>query len=300
MHCLKCQKPVKPKETCYGMHEICFGSWFQVSPRARFTDLARMSSTLDTGIDITPKNSSFFQGTFKKYSAVLEDRSFILKMRQPMDAPELPEVEYLCNQIAALLTIPVAKFYIIYFEDDLVFVTENFIQNNIPMDLHHFACFRKSTEHNCKDLIAMIGQYSKQPHDIQTFVKTTLFDALVGNHDRHGRNLGFVATPHQMVLSPIYDNVSYLGLESGKMLKADFNPKGKISTQNSEEPTMQDYVLEFKKLGFLEDVLCFYTMIKMEAIKNLVEQSFCSEAMKEALQKLILKRYRELKDALKT
>ena len=46
----------------------------------------------------------------------------------------------------------------------------------------------------------------------------------------------------------IYDNVSYLSLEKGNMLKADFNPTGKISTSETQEPSMGDYVKELKKV----------------------------------------------------
>lgn len=34
------------------------------------------------------------------------------------------------------------------------------------------------------------------------------------------------------------------------MLKADFNPTGKIGTQNTYDPSMRDYVLELNRLGY--------------------------------------------------
>lgn len=36
-------------------------------------------------------------------------------MRESTEAPELPEVEYLCNQIARTLSLPVPEFYYIDF-----------------------------------------------------------------------------------------------------------------------------------------------------------------------------------------
>lgn len=91
-------------------------------------------------------------------------------------------------------------------------------------------------------------------YDVNVLINTILFDALIGNHDRHGRNLALIVTSVSSVLSPIYDNVSYLSLEKGNMLKADFNPTGKISTQSTYEPSMKDYVVELKRLGYKENL----------------------------------------------
>jgi hypothetical protein len=99
-------------------------------------------------------------------------------------------------------------------------------------------------------------------------------------------------------LSPIYDNVSYLSLESGNMLKADFNPTGKISTSATLEPGMRDYVIELKKLGFRDDIQEFYKSVKLPQIYQLIDESFCSTLMKEAIKTLIKKRFSELENEL--
>src|SRR5439155_10133966 len=162
------------------------------------------------------------------------------------EAPELTEVEYLCNQIGKILEIPVADFYFIDFNGDKVFVTKNFIKNGAPIDLQHIYHFRSDDQHNCETLTKLIAQKTQRPHDVLIFIRTILFDALIGNHDRHGRNLAFIVSAKNIVLSPIYDNVSYLSLEEGQMLKADFNPTGKISTSETREPNMRSYVKELK------------------------------------------------------
>jgi hypothetical protein len=98
MQCLKCLDPLK-NEIRYGMHADCFAKWFGVKKNAEFIGLQNISTSSSSGRDFTPQNNSFFQGKFKKYSAELEKRSYILKMRQTQ-VPELPDVEYLCNKIA--------------------------------------------------------------------------------------------------------------------------------------------------------------------------------------------------------
>jgi hypothetical protein len=240
-----------------------------------------------------PQNDSFFHGKFKKYSAELHGTSYILKMRQK-DAPQLPEVEYLCNQIGKYLGIAVAEFYYITFYGEKVFVTKNFIKPGAPVDLQHIYHFRKDEQHSCEGIIHVIAQKTQRPNDLRMFIKTLLFDALIGNSDRHGRNIAFITTANSTVLSPIYDNVSYLSLEDGEMLKANFNPTGKISTHETYEPSMCDYVKELKRLGHIDDVQTFYRSIKLTQIIQMVDDSFCNALMKEALKALIKKRFGEL------
>ncbi len=299
MICLRCRLAIKKTDSeHYGLHTSCFGEWFDVPRSCEFMELQRKTNTPSSdGENASPENSSFFQGKFKKYSAVLNHDAYILKMGQK-DAPELPAVEYLCNQIGKALAIPVAQFYFILFENDYVFVTKNFIQPNNPADLQHIYHFRANDRHDCESLIHTIFKTTRQPHDVSVFIHTILFDALIGNHDRHGRNLGFIVTPHHMSLSPIYDNVSYLSLESGNMLKADFNPTGKIATQKSNEPSMRDYVEELKRLGYQKEIENFYHKINLMDIFKLIDESFCTELMKAAIKKLIQKRFEELKNAL--
>lgn len=298
MNCLKCRLQIDhPSSAHYGLHPDCFTEWFKAPKTAEFVSLQRRSSTSEQSANQTPQNTSFFHGKFKKYSADLDGQSYILKMRQD-EAPELPEVEYLCNQIGKLLGVSVAEFYFIDFHGDRTFVTKNFIKPGAPIDLQHIYHFRSGDKHSCEGIISVITEKTQLPHDVRMFIKTILFDSLIGNHDRHGRNLAFIITAKSASLSPIYDNVSYLSLESGNMLKADFNPTGKISTSVTLEPSMRDYVKELKKLGFGDDIQEFYKSIKLPQIYQVIDESFCSILMKEAIKTLIKKRFSELENEL--
>ena len=297
MQCLKCLKVIKPStQARYGLHPVCFQEWFNVSEEEVFSGLQRRdSASLDSTDANTEQNTSFFHGKFKKYSANLLDNSYILKMRQD-EAPELPEVEYLCNQIGAALDIPVAAFYYIDFYGDNIFVTKNFIRQDVPVDLQHIYHFRSENNHSCEGLVDTIISKAGRPSDVETFVRTLLFDALIGNHDRHGRNLAFIVTSAGTRLSPIYDNVSYLSLETGEMLRADFNPTGRINTQDTEEPSMQHYVKELKRLGFQKEIEMFYEKISTSPIHQLIEKSFCSPLMKSSINRLIAKQLKEIEN----
>jgi len=301
MECLKCRQPIFNETPKYGLHSSCFVAWFKTDSSHEFVSLTQRSALSRDPEKTTQSanNSSFYHGKFKKYSADLASDNYILKMREEVDAPELPEVEYLCNQVAFYAGIPVPEFFYIDFYSQKVFVTKVFIKKGGgTANLEHLYKYRPDDKHNVETIAKIIEETTKRPYDVEVFYNTLLFDALVGNHDRHGRNLAFVVTPSKTALSPIYDNVSYLSLVSGTLLNADFNPTGRIATHANLEPSMQHYVEELRRLGQEELVKKFVGRIKLLKIEELVDASFCSQLLKVAIKKLIQKRYKELLDGL--
>lgn len=304
--CLKCLTPLQDKtQSFYGLHKSCFKAWFCLeNSLSRFKDLAPQSTSSSSSGSIYKKNtdlivSSFFHGAYKKYSSTLEGATYLIKMKEDK-ALELPDVEYLCNQIAKELKIPVAEFFIINWpvekeKKERVFVTKIFTKKLEVV--HLYRNLKSGQEHNCEQIIDVLRKKSN-PQDVQTFVFTVLFDSLIGNHDRHGRNLAFIrGSGGQHKLAPIYDNVSSLALEK-KMLGADFSIEGCILTSHTKQPTTKDYVKEFNRLGFSQQVNSFFKSIKIEKIEALIGKSFCSADMKKALNSYFSKQYKEFKNAL--
>ena len=80
------------------------------------------------------------------------------------------------------------------------------------------------------------------------------------------------------------------------MLQADFDPTGRISTKDMFEPSMIDYVHEFKRLGFQSEIENFYKRLSISKINQLISDSFCSDLMKQAINRLIQKRFKELEN----
>lgn len=304
--CLGCKTELEMSEgeRCHGLHERCFNQCFDLEAWEEFRGvMLKHAASLDPGTEKPPADArdskgSFFHGKFKKYAATLAGRHYILKVREE-EAPELPDVEFVCNQIAKQLGLPVPWFGLIDFFSTRTFVTRNFVTEEKGVaNLTHIYHFLNGARHDCENLLGLVSKETGSFRDQETFIHMCLLDSLVGNHDRHGRNLGILTTARGQRLAPIYDNPSFLGLESGNILKAQFEPKGRIQTQSSSEPTMTDYVQEFDRLGHRTSVERFAKKIKIASLQRTIADSTCTDLMKNALERLIANRHREIKNAI--
>ncbi len=249
-------------------------------------------------IPLAHLNSSFFHGRFKKYSARLGGSGYIVKVRQE-PFQDLPAMEFLCNQIARTLGLNVPDFYLIKLEGQAeAFISKNFMEKHTDANLLHLYRFMDERPFDLANIIEVISNHTGNHLEIDQFIYLCLFDMLIGNHDRHGRNLAFIQTPNGKFLAPFYDNPSYLGIEEDWLLKADHEPCGKIHTASSTEPKMREYATEFCKFGYCSIVQEFSTSIDINAVVSLVSESFISVARKEAFLTLITRRFKELKEAL--
>lgn len=295
--CYHCSQTLSDRDICrYGLHENCFRECFESCED--FVDLiARSQSAPPRPESPGRRNISFFHGAYRKYSARLGKINYILKVQQK-EYPELPATEFLSNQIFRSLNIPVPDHYLIkYLEDNLCFVTKNFMSDLTTSTLDHIYHFvPDGKKHDCESLVEIIGEKTQRKREQEKFVLLTLADSLIGNHDRHGRNLAFIRSTKGIWLSPFYDNPSALALEDSSILGADLQPRGSIFTKDSDKPTMKDYVLEWNRLGYSDVVQRFKKKMHLGKIKNLIEKSHISEKRKQALLRLILKRNEELCD----
>lgn len=297
MVCLKClREDLHSSESHYGLHKQCFLRWFKIRGVDEFKDLSRKD--VNSGVEkprFSNINSSFYQGMFRKYSAQLVGVEYILKLGEE-DYPELPSTEFLCNQIAEELGINVPPYFLINFFGQRTFVSRVFIDKRKNMTLHHiYHYLREEDEFSVQSLIRIIEEHTGRLSEVEKFVDIILFDALIGNHDRHGRNLAFLEEKGKLTLSPCYDNPSYIGIESDFLLGANHSPRGKISTAITDEPTMKDYAQEFFAMGHEDAVRAFLERVNIDNIKQLVSKGLISEARKTALMRIIHARLEELR-----
>ena len=303
MSCFKCSKSVAAHDMKYGLHAACFSRWFETDHFAEFENIIpRAVGSNDPGSQdekFSQVASSFFQGKFKKYSANLGKKSFLLKVQEE-GYLELPQTEYLCNQIADMLGILIPKYYLIAFNNQIpTFVCENFMHEEQVANLIHIYHFLDDPkDYNCEALYRIVLEKTQKLSDAERLIEVTLFDALIGNHDRHGRNLGLIQSKKGFRLSPIYDNPSYLGIEQEAFINAQLEPRGRIATQSTDDPTIKDYVLEWKRLGLEKRVVSFYKEIKIEKLLRKIDSSFLRANRKSAFKRLISKRYEEYSNAI--
>lgn len=288
--CYKCKKEISGGSH-YGLHPACFEGWFKCSPNASFSEVSRIKvTTAETSV----LTDSFFAGKFKKYTAILDGKKYIWKIVEE-EFPNLPRVEFVSNQIASLLKLKVPDFFFIDNEGKDCFVTKNFLDGSQWQKLTHIYHYLPTPlaeeDYNVEKLREIIFEVTKKPQDVETYDQMLLFDVLIGNNDRHGRNLGVLSLGKKYRLAPIYDNSSNIGIED--LLEADLSPRGAIWTSSTDKPTMKDYVVELKRLGAESSLESFRKRCRIKTIEDLVNHSFMDEKVKRAMARLIAKRYGE-------
>lgn len=301
--CYKCGAFLQPNDpTWQGLHTSCFCDWFGIKSAEPFQDVVARGEETTLPYDWMVRiASSFFHGKFRKYSAHLGQKSYLLKVQQP-EYPELPATEFLSNQIAKYLYLQVPAHFLIRFENQKdAFVCENFMQEYIGCDLVHIYRYLKTPDQfSCEGLLHVLEAEIGRLEEIERFVELCLFDALIGNNDRHGRNLGIIKSGRQSFLAPFYDNPPYLALEDPDFLNVQHEPRGAIATQTTLEPTMKDYVQEWIRLDHDEPIKRFRNHVNLQEINKLIHNSFISSERKNALIRLVERRYKELLDASRT
>ena len=156
------------------------------------------------------------------------------------------------------------------------------------------------TQYTIETIANVVFKETNSVSDYEEVLKMFIFDALIGNHDRHGRNIALIETVKGKRLAPLYDNPSYLGLESGEILNAHFAPKSLIWTKHSKEPLMQECLFELERINAGHVVNIFYENVSIETIIESINASHSlSDLMKSALRRLIVDRFDALEEHVK-
>lgn len=303
--CLMCNKNVE-KLLKHGHHPECFQKVFLLNDiEADFEDLILKDVEGKSGGDKNKRitTSTFYHGAFKKYSARIEFQKLILKVRE-QDYPELPKIEYLSNQIAESLGIEVAPYFYLQLNNKIpTFCTRNVLDFHDKGNLVHIWHYLikpdgQLEELSIKNIIAILTNETQRPIDIKKFIQISLFDMVIGNGDRHGRNLALIEKQGKKILSPAYDNPSNIGIIEEGMLGVDLRVKGQIYTEHSNEPTLKDYIHEFGQYGYKKICDDFIEKAKELNYENIInnEKIKLSPKRRKAFLNLIKKNLKEIEN----
>ena len=264
-----------------------------------------MAGSLDDSED--SNRPAQFHGHFPKYTMSLAGFSYIAKIGSKSGGYEgIALTEKVCNDIGRILGIPIApNFHLIWFKDRPCFLVKNFMEGN-HNDLVHLASLWPKLKNGelepyyLETLIPLIKK-AVSYNASRIVIFTLIFDYLIGNGDRHRQNIGFIRSAKGMVLAPIYDSVSDLGLEQEEFLDpADkMHPSMRVTYKMQTNADIDGYFEIIAQLGFKKEIGIFVSKIrsKQREILEQIRLSFLTKNLKACLYELVERRSSEMEAA---
>ena len=230
----------------------------------------------------------------------------ILKPTRSGELSTIAQNEFFCMNLAEKLNLPVPKTQILELDDLSVFVCQRYdrkfdsekpsiqrihqedfcqalgIMNDIKYQADGGPSFK-----DCFNLIQ--EKFSDKLEQINIFLKSILFNYLIGNCDSHGKNFSLIYENSEIKLSPLYDLVSttvYPSLTTKMAMKLGSNYE--IEKINRTDFFKQAELFEIKNRFWLSAIEDFSKNLipAFTEISNMQEFSKCNELI-ELLHKQI-------------
>ena len=177
---------------------------------------------------VTYDNFADYGGSDRKNGIILDGKRYMVKFQEHETARNVNQTsnvnnviaEYLSSHIAQTLGLPVHKTLIVSIEGELAVACKNFEEpgtRHIDFDrfMHRHYDSKDVGRHptlaQVREVLATDRQLAPAfKENTQSFWDMFVFDAIVGNYDRHGGNWGYLARADSDVArqSPLYDNAS--------------------------------------------------------------------------------------------
>lgn len=171
-------------------------------------------------VDITdiPRNNKFYNGNTKKYGITINDKDYIVKFSKDNDMSVY--CEYIASNIIQSIGIPCHTVKLAIINDVVVNLIEDFISGT-TYSLHSYKDTRQTSEdteigtkeYTYNDVLYLIDKYLKmsaieRERAKQAFWRMFIYDAMIGNRDRHWGNWGYLKSNNNQSYSfaPLYDN----------------------------------------------------------------------------------------------
>ncbi|RYZ93384.1 MAG: HipA domain-containing protein [Proteobacteria bacterium] len=191
--------------------------------------------------------SSQAHGNADKYGFYHNAIKYLAKPESEAEAGEkIVENEFVCNTIGQVLGLNMPMFGKSMDSNQKVFVQQWFTTEKRHF-IHLYRFLDPILPYSMEVVNTAIKATSSRPNeDSLAFAKMIIFDCIIGNTDRHARNIGFIQIDNSTRLSPVYDNIS--GILPDAKYNIKFSFKSKIVTQTSESPNVRDCIQEVKRL----------------------------------------------------
>jgi hypothetical protein len=286
--CLKCGRTIKGDlQVIHGLHEKCYLRAFRIRENhtdARISRVSRLRSLARAGSADQVNDDSLrdpqFHGNYPKYSVWIAGSAYIAKLGRTNDYNLIALAETISNQVAKILGLKVPDFCLIYWRDRPAFIVKNFMPEDGPANLIHLQNLwpkgsdGKMTEYLLPELMKIIAKYGGYRAEKQ-IVELIIFDYIIGNADRHRGNIAFIQNKSRIKLSPIYDNVTDLGLEPEEFLSPDekAHPAMRILIEGARTVDAKTYLDCLATLGYERQVKDFCSVLekKIASILKAIE-----------------------------
>ena len=155
--------------------------------------------------------SSSSLGVYTKYIRIEDGVKYLVKSgRGDGNKTSIlePVTECICYELAKLMGISCAEYYLEENDDDLLCVSKWFYDETKER-FYSANKFLRILELNRKDLYyTLINHMPDVEQDLNNMI---VFDYIVNNTDRHLKNFGFLIENENVKFAPIYDNGLALG-----------------------------------------------------------------------------------------
>lgn len=305
MKCLCCAKEIKTEqENLQGWHNRCVRSFFGTS---KMPDISLDKSVLEELAIKSVNKGLTIPGVQKKLSLHLDKSKrearfalvdyptgYILKP-QSADFNLLPEAEHLAMTMARATGIVVVPFSLIKFEDEYAYITKRIDRvNDRKLAMEDFCQLSgRSTADKYKGSYEECGRIIKRFScrsglDLTEFYLRLVFSEVIGNSDMHLKNFSLIETgsrSREYYLSPAYDL-----LPVNIVMPADKDYMGLTLNGKKRNIRRNDFLALADNLGIPTKVaksLIDIVVRKEDVYRQIIDESYVSDELKEQLKKLM-------------
>ena len=261
------------------------------------TEIFKSGTLSFTKGDLLPIDKKDLGGASSHHGAILKysytdnkDNKFIVKVTDSQHFYSAP-VEQLCNSLYRSLGVHVPDSRIITVDGKASVISANFVSQKTPVKLIHLCSYiRDEKDYTFENILKVIKNNSSYPDvDIKTFVETTILDSIVGNIDRHGRNLAFLNSGDQCCLSPIYDNYSFTSTVGSKSSQGSIRCEGRDSF-------IENYIAAARDSGNGHHVDKLLDRININKIQKMINtHDGIDDDTKQVMSSYVEEQYRRVK-----